>query len=162
MNRPVTKNKGPRSAAGNAIWNAFSTFWGIAISFVLAPLLIKNLGTDQYGILLIIWSVTGMLGVMNFGMGEATLRYVALYFGKDDLSGVNRVMGSTLTFYLVVCLLAGTGLFLGSPYLVNVLRYQPTRPDWWNGCCGFLPSSSPSASSRGPMAPFPWRFTATT
>jgi hypothetical protein len=53
----------------------------IAISFVIAPLLIRNMGAAQYGILLLVWSVTGILGVLQFGFGEATFRYVAYYYG---------------------------------------------------------------------------------
>lgn len=109
----------PGSAISNAIWNAFGSFWSIAMGFALAPILIWHLGTNQYGILLIIWSVTGILGVMNFGMGEATLRFAAMYFGKGDLAGVNRVMGLTLTFYLVICAVAVAGLFIGAPQLVR-------------------------------------------
>jgi hypothetical protein len=71
----------PRGAAINAGWNAFSTIWSIAISFIIAPVLIRNMGTAQYGILLLVWSVTGILGVLQFGFGEATFRYVAYHYG---------------------------------------------------------------------------------
>ena len=36
------------------------------------------------GIFLLIGSILGLLGVMNFGLGEATLRYVARYYGEGD------------------------------------------------------------------------------
>ena len=105
----------PRGAITNAGWNAFSTLWNITISFLLAPLLIHYLGVAQYGILLLVWSVTGILGIMNFGLGEATLRYVAHYFGDGDLEGVNRVFGATLSFYVVVCaIVSGALLFCRS------------------------------------------------
>ncbi len=118
-----------RGAITNASWNAFSTIWGIAISFALAPLLIRSLGIDQYGILLLIWSVTGILGVMNFGMGEATLRYVALYFGQNDREGVNRVLGSTLTFYLVICAITVTVLLVGAPLLARTFAIPAEQYD---------------------------------
>lgn len=131
----------PRSAMSNAGWNAFSTVWNIAISFALAPVLILHLGTDQYGILLLIWSVTGILGVMNFGMGEATLRYVAHYFAERNLAGVNRVMGATLTFYLVVCVVASLALFAGAPILAAHFKIpveQQTLVGWLFRCTALL------------------------
>src|SRR5687767_9037049 len=88
----------PRSAMINAGWNAFATFWNISISFVLTPLLIHSLGTANYGVLLLIWSVTGVMGIASCGLGEATLRYVAHYHADGDMAGVNRVFRSTLTF----------------------------------------------------------------
>jgi O-antigen/teichoic acid export membrane protein len=113
-----TSTMRPRGAMTNAGWNAFRTIWGIGISFVIASLLIHNLGAAQYGILLLVWSVTGVLGLLNFGFGEATLRYVAYHFGAGNISGVNRVMGSTLSFYSIICLVVCAGFFLTAPVLV--------------------------------------------
>lgn len=108
-----------RGAAWNASWNAFSTLWTIGISFVIAPLLIHTMGTDQYGILLLIWSVTGVLGLVGFGFGEATLRYIAHYFGEGSLGDVNRIMGATLTFYLLICAAVLTAMFAAAPSVAS-------------------------------------------
>ena len=111
----------------NAAWNAFATFWNIAISFVLTPLLIHSLGTDHYGVLLLIWSITGVLGLSTFGLGEATLRYVAHYFADGDMAGVNRVFRSTLTFFLIVCGVIAAALCLIAPWLVAWTTIAPDQ-----------------------------------
>lgn len=112
----------PKGAMTNAGWNAFFTVWNITISFILAPLLIHHLGVAQYGILLLIWSVTGILGIMNFGLGEATLRFVAHYYGDEDLSGVNRVFGATLSFYVVVCIIVSGIMLAAAPTVASLLK----------------------------------------
>lgn len=117
----VTKS-GPKGALTNAGWNGFFTLWSIAISFLLTPLLIHHLGTAQYGILLLIWSITGILGIANFGLGEATLRYVAYYYGNRDLSGVNRVFGATLSFYVVICLVISIAMLGAAPGIASLLK----------------------------------------
>jgi O-antigen/teichoic acid export membrane protein len=117
MNTPLVR---PRGAAINAGWNAFCTIWSIAISFIIASLLIHNMGPAQYGILLLVWSVTGILGVLQFGFGEATLRYVAYHYGEGNISGVNRVMGSTLLFYLIISVVVCTSFFVAAPVLVTL------------------------------------------
>ena len=61
-------------AATNAAWNAFSTLANIVISFVIAPLLIYKLGVAQYGILLLIWSLTGILSLVGFGFARFNFR----------------------------------------------------------------------------------------
>ncbi|MEW6681754.1 MAG: oligosaccharide flippase family protein [Nitrospirota bacterium] len=116
------QNARPMGALTNAGWNAFATICSIAISFLLAPVLIRNLGTEQYGLLLVVWSVTGVLSITNLGVGEATLRYVAHYLGDRDLAGVNRVFGATLSFYVVVCgIVTGVFLFAG-PVVATLLK----------------------------------------
>ena len=105
----------PHGVLSNAAWSAFATLFGIAITFVLAPLLICRLGADQWGLLLLVWSVTGVLGLANFGVGEATLRFIAHYYGDGDMVGVNRVLRATLTFYISICALISAFLFAAAP-----------------------------------------------
>jgi len=40
-------------------------------------------------------TISGMLGLANLGLGEATLRYVAHYAAQEDLTGINRVLRAT-------------------------------------------------------------------
>ena len=116
-------------AMSNAGWNALSTLLSIVTSFVIAPVLIHRMGTDQYGLVLIVWSFTGVLGLMSFGFGEATLRFIAHYFGEGNLAGVNRVMGATLTLYAVICLVVCVGLFAAAPFVVTLFNVSPREHD---------------------------------
>lgn len=112
----------PRSVLSNAGWNAFGTLLHIVIAFLLAPLLIHRLGVDQWGLLLLVWSVAGVLGLANFGLGEATLRYVAHYHADGDLTGINRVLGATLTFYVLVCGLISGAVWVATPIIAEWVK----------------------------------------
>jgi O-antigen/teichoic acid export membrane protein len=133
--RVEQQTRDPRApgSIGNAGWNAFATLWSIAISFVIAPVLIHRLGTSEYGTLLLVWSVTGVLGIVSCGFGEATLRYVARYHSAGDLAGVSRVFGSSLTFYIVVCSGVCIVLFGGATWLaprLNIAAEQRETVAW--------------------------------
>ena len=104
-----------RGVLSNAGWNAFGTFFNIVVSFLLTPLLISRLGVDQWGLLLLVWSVTGLLGLANFGMAEAALRYIAHHFANGDTAGINRVFGASLTFYVLVCALISGLVLVAAP-----------------------------------------------
>lgn len=106
----------------NAGWNAFGTLFNIVITFLLAPLLIHRLGVDQWGLLLLVWSITGVLGVANFGLGEATLRFVAHHHSAGNLAGVNRVLGATLTYYVSICTLITAALWIGAPLVAQWVK----------------------------------------
>jgi O-antigen/teichoic acid export membrane protein len=71
---------------------------------------------------LLVWSVTGILSITNLGLGEATLRYVAHYHADGDIKGVNRVFGSTLSFYLIICVIVSAVLFPATPWMVNLVN----------------------------------------
>jgi O-antigen/teichoic acid export membrane protein len=88
----------------------------------MAPLLIARLGTDQWGLLLLVWSVTGLLGVANFGVGEATLRFVAHYLAENDRAAVNRVLRATLTFYVGICTVISLVMFIATRWVGNWIK----------------------------------------
>jgi O-antigen/teichoic acid export membrane protein len=118
LRQEVSSSK-PKSAAVNAIWNVFFTVWTSAISLILTPWLVRHLGLDYYGILLLIWSLTGVLGIMNLGLGEATLRYIAVYYSKNDMPAINRVVQSTLAIYLTASLAVSAVLVFAAPVVAR-------------------------------------------
>jgi O-antigen/teichoic acid export membrane protein len=58
----------------------------------------------------------------NFGVGEATLRFIAHYLSGDDMAGVNRVLGATLTFYVSVCTIVSGLLFVATPVVAQWVK----------------------------------------
>lgn len=112
----------PRGVLSNAGWNAFGTLFNIALMFLLAPLLIQRLGVDQWGLLLLVWSLSGVLGVANFGLGEASLRFIAHHHAEGNLVGVNRVLGATLTYYVSICTLITCVLWVAAPSVAQWVK----------------------------------------
>jgi O-antigen/teichoic acid export membrane protein len=116
----------PRSVLSNMRWSVLGTVFNIAIALVMTPLLISRLGVDQWGLLLLVWSFTGVLGLANFGLGEATMRFVAHYHADDDLTGINRVLGATLTFYVVVCTVISCFVWAAAPVVAQWVKTPET------------------------------------
>src|SRR5262245_48201252 len=112
----------PKGLLTNATWNAGYVVSTMVISFVITPLLLRNLGQSAYGILVLIWSVAGILGTMDLGLTEATLRYVSRYASQGDMTSVNRVFGAVLSLFVVVCGLLLVGMFVGAPAVATWLN----------------------------------------
>ena len=66
-----------RSFAGDVGINMIFTILMIAITVVTVPLYIGQIGLERYGILTLVWTLTGMLSVFDLGMGAATTHFVA-------------------------------------------------------------------------------------
>lgn len=113
----------PRSPSlvGNTLWSTLVTIWGTAVSLMLTPFLVGRLGEQTYGLYLLLLSISGLLGVLDLGLGEATLRYVAFYYGRHDLAGINRVLGATLSVYSITGLAGWALLASGAPWIVQLL-----------------------------------------
>lgn len=92
----------------------------IPLLYIIAtPLLVAKLNLNQYGILMLSNSVSGVIGVLNFGTNDATVKYVSLYRGRNDETGIVNCIKSTFTINLVLSTVIITlGLIL-APFLVN-------------------------------------------
>ena len=103
-----------KSLKYNAFWNILSNVLNILLLFILTPIITKGLGDVQYGIYIILGTIGGALSIINLGLGEATLRYVAFYHSKNDKEGVNRVFNATLWLYSLLGIIV-TGIFFFTP-----------------------------------------------
>lgn len=122
---PEISESRPKSLTGNALWSLIAAVWSTAVTFFLTPFLIAHIGIEHYGFYVLLISIGGLMGLMDLGLGEATLRYVALYYGRKDLEGINRVFAATLSVYAVTALTAWVTLFLAAPGLVRLLALSP-------------------------------------
>ena len=121
---PFTASR-PKSLMGNGSWSVALTIWQIVVTFLLTRFLIDSLGTSNYGLFMLLMSISGMMGLMNLGLGEATLRYVAYYYGRSDMAGINRVVGATFAIYLMSGLAGWAALFFGASPIAGLLSLPP-------------------------------------
>jgi O-antigen/teichoic acid export membrane protein len=112
----------------NALWNIIGTLSNIIILFFLYPFLIGRLGDSNYGFFLFLSTVTGIAGVANLGLGEATLRYIAYYHGREDTRGENRVLSSSFWMNTVLGLVMTAGIILFSGGIINLVKDSQIDP----------------------------------
>lgn len=113
----------PQSLSKNALWNVVSTGVSMAVLFFLAPYLIHHLGVENYGVYLFLATISGMLGLANLGLGEATLRYVAYYASRKDIVGINKVFRATFFVTLVSGSIAATTTIATASWIINSLNF---------------------------------------
>lgn len=73
------------------------------ISFFLMPYILAKIGQAALGVWILVGSFSGYLGLFDFGIGFAVVRYVARYQKTGDIEQRNRVVATA--FYLA-CLLS--------------------------------------------------------
>jgi O-antigen/teichoic acid export membrane protein len=78
----------------------------------LFPFVTHHTGLTHYGLWLLINGVTIFFLTADFGMGTSVVRFVAQAHADQDLPRLNRVVASTLAFYVGLAIVAAT-LFAG-------------------------------------------------
>lgn len=115
------------STARQFLRNLFSNWagmvFGMLIAFFLAPYVVRKLGNTYYGVWTIVMDLTGYLGLLEMGVRQSVIRYVAKYQAENDPESMNRVAGSALTIYgftSAACVLVSLGLAAAFPFVFKI------------------------------------------
>lgn len=80
----------------------------LAIGFLISPFIIRKLGTSEYGIYSLIASLVGYVSILDFGMHNVIVRYVAKYNAKHEnekqanFLAISIIIYSFITFLVII------------------------------------------------------------
>ena len=92
----------------------------VASSLLFTPYLIRSLGQAEYGLYSLALSLTGYFLLLDAGVGNAMVRYLAKFRVAEDLDQQQRFLGLSILFYAgmgVVILLLGALLQGNLPFI---------------------------------------------
>jgi O-antigen/teichoic acid export membrane protein len=117
-----------RRLAANTVFNILTYVVRIALSLVLTPILIRNLGRGGYGIWILgsaFW-VGGLLSILDLGIKGAVVRFVAASMEKRDYRMTSEVINAALFTFIAVGAIACAGLHVFRFYgLASVFKVPP-------------------------------------
>lgn len=91
------------------------------LAFFMAPLILHALGNYDYGIWEIVFSIVGYMGILDFGLQPAIVRYVARYTALQKREELQKIYSSSLLCLgavgVVLCLALWVGAILAPPFL---------------------------------------------
>lgn len=85
-----------------AVLSYISLFLSNIIAIFYTPIMLRLLGKSEYGLFTLANSVIGYLGVLNFGLGNAIVRYVAKYRANNDTEGEYNLNGMFIISYSIL------------------------------------------------------------
>lgn len=117
-----------RDSASNATYGLIEYITQPVLIVVSAPFLVSRLGFDEYGIWMLVNAFTGTVGIFHVGLGDATIKYMSAYRGRNDLSGVRRILSGTLALSVLFGGIAALSLYFAAPLLVeHVFKIAPAH-----------------------------------
>ena len=110
--QPVTTSK---RLVHNTFFNLVTFAAYAVIAFLLMRFFLSHLGEDRYSVWLLIGGSIFRYGpLLNLGLNSAINRYIPLYRAKGDADGVQRVISTSLFFFVavgVVCIAASIVIY---------------------------------------------------
>ncbi|HZT09026.1 MAG TPA: oligosaccharide flippase family protein [Chloroflexota bacterium] len=136
--------------------NHVATIASLATGFVLTPILVHELGAEQFGLWALVGSIIAYGRLLDLGMASALTKYVAEYRATGWLDRLRALIATALVLYVALCgiTIAAAGLLVWS---LPVDEWLPTREvsvHWLlflTGCsvAVSIPSAASGAVLRG-------------
>ncbi|TVZ10233.1 O-antigen/teichoic acid export membrane protein [Cellulophaga sp. RHA_52] len=74
------------------------------VGILLTPFILKHLGSSEYGIYLTIGAFVGTISLLDFGLSNTVVRFVAKYQAEKDKEGEENFLATTMLIYLFISL----------------------------------------------------------
>src|SRR6266542_767106 len=86
--------------------NVASNFAGFAVqavtTFALTPLVLRSLGSHDYGVWSIVVGLTGYYGLFDLGMRAGLTQYLTRHLANDDHESLNKTLSTGVTVLGIV------------------------------------------------------------
>ncbi len=98
---------------GNTLFSGIDAVILVALNLFATPILIRSLGTAEYGVFvfLSIFSTYGLLSFFDLGMEGSLLNYVARYEAAEESSKIQDSLSVAILYYGGIGILLGGALF---------------------------------------------------
>ena len=94
----------------------------IGSAMLFTPFLLKMLGTSQYGVYQLSSQITAYLMLLDLGVGNAVIRYMAKYRTEDHKQKQREFLGIATVFYFIIAVITVIiGIF--PEMLIELCRY---------------------------------------
>ena len=140
--------------ARNTFLNLLGNVLPLVAAILVMPHLIRELGTDRFGVLSLIWIVIGYFGLFDLGIGRAATKFVAEQIAQQETEQVRSTAWTSLIALTSFGIMGGAGLaVLNETLVVRVLHIPvPLREetvDAFNILAVSIPLLLASTGARG-------------
>ncbi len=108
-----------RILARSTIWSLLGDGLPLLVALLAIPHLIAALGTERFGVLVIVWMVIGYFSLFDLGLGRSLTKFVAQRLGNRRLGEIPLLTGTAMVVMAVLGLVAGGVLAILAPWLVE-------------------------------------------
>ncbi len=114
-----------RRVAGNSVGLMGLQLARLVIAFLLTPFMLNQLGLLQFGLWTFLGSATGMLGILDLGIGTTFVRFIARHHATGDMVSIARLASLGVAIYLVLGVLLSPVALAVGPLVVHHLHLAP-------------------------------------
>ena len=89
-----------------AFLNYATIFLTNVVGLLLTPFILNHLGKEEYGVYTTIGALVGTISVLDLGLNNTIVRFVAKYQAEKDKKGEENFLATTMIIYFCISLLS--------------------------------------------------------
>ena len=115
----------PPRVVTNVLWNWANYGLKVAVAFYITPLLIERLGDTSYGLWILLSSILGYYGLLNFGIDSALVHHISKYLADDRQEDIGKVIRtSQLVFGIIAFGIVLLSMALGAAFAYSDVVFR--------------------------------------
>jgi O-antigen/teichoic acid export membrane protein len=95
----VTRHPSGARIVLNVLSNWAGQAVSLALSFFVAPFVVRSLGNSEYGIWMLMVAISGYLSLLDLGVRAAVTRYLARFAAEGDHASASRMASASLRIF---------------------------------------------------------------
>lgn len=112
-----------------SMWTLGGSVLPLMVSFISTPFIIRFLGSEAYGVLILVGLIPTYFAFADFGMGIASTKFASEAYGESDNNKEGEVVRTAALIALVSALVVAIPIFLLSHAIIVALNV-PEHLQW--------------------------------
>lgn len=100
-----------------AVLSYINIIVSLCIGFITVPFIVKSLGTSEFGVYSLTASLVGYLSILDFGMHNVVVRYVAKYNVNNEKKEQANFLATALIIYSIISIIV---IIIGSVIYMKI------------------------------------------
>src|SRR5208282_735696 len=107
----------------NSLYNLIGWMLPIVVNFLTIPYIVRSLGNDSYGVLMLATAVVGYFSLLDINFTAGSIRYVAEYYAKGKHNRVNEILSLSLLGCSIIGVIGAILIYLSTDlFLMDLLK----------------------------------------
>lgn len=90
----------------NSVWTFLELSLYPLLMIAATPIFIKKLGISQYGLWMLVSTITVGINALNIGVGDTNIRLISRYRAEENESAIKKVFNHNFSLSLFLCVVA--------------------------------------------------------
>src|SRR5690242_11679562 len=114
-----------RQLLRNSLFNSCAWATAVLVNLVAIPITIRYLGVEGYGIFVLLTGLFGYFGLLDFGLSDGVIKYVAHHRELGDHDSVVRCINAALLVQLIAGGSGTLALCVFNHRIIHALHVSP-------------------------------------